>query len=58
MSDSACLTTHAPSGTMCPVSSARVMNWPGSIIPHCGWGQRISASKPTIWPLSSSTIGW
>ena len=33
-----------------PVSSARVMNWPGCIMPHCGCGQRISASKPGELP--------
>ena len=43
---------------MCPVSSAIVMNWPGSIMPHCGCGHLISASKPSISPLSSVTIGW
>ena len=43
---------------MCPVSSAISMNWPGSITPQRGCGQRISDSNPAISPLSRDTIGW
>ncbi len=43
---------------MSPVSSAREMNWPGSIIPQRGCGQRIRDSNPAISPLARATIGW
>ena len=36
--------THRPSGTMSPVSSASSMNSPGGISPRVGWRQRTSAS--------------
>ncbi len=50
--------TQEPIAMIWPVSSARVMNWLGCIMPHCGCGQRISASKPASSPVSSATIGW
>ena len=56
--DRACRSTHPPSGTISPVSSAREMNWPGSIIPQRGCGQRIRDSNPAISPLGRDTIGW
>jgi len=47
----ACRSTHSPSGTINPVSSATGMNCSGEIRPRTGWCQRTSASKPTISPL-------
>jgi hypothetical protein len=48
---------HSPSGTMSPISSATGMNEAGGTIPRVGCGQRMSASKPVIAPLSASNSG-
>ena len=54
--------THAPSGTISPLSSARSMNSPGGTMPKVGCVQRTSASKPSavgsVPPSGSATIGW
>ncbi len=50
--------THAPSGAMCPVSSARVMNCSGGTGGLGARGQRTSASNPTTSPAAMSTTGW
>ena len=40
--------THSPSATIAPVSSASGMKSAGEIRPRAGWCQRNSASKPLI----------
>ena len=50
--------THPPMGTIRPVSSAVGMKSTGDTIPRSTCGQRISASKPMMSPVASSTIGW
>jgi hypothetical protein len=41
-----------------PASSAIGMNSAGDTMPSSRLSQRISASKPTILPVASSTCGW
>ncbi|CAM5653473.1 hypothetical protein SANTM175S_08025 [Streptomyces antimycoticus] len=50
--------THRPSGTIAPFSSASGMNRFGDSRPNCGWSQRTSASTPRTTPSPSPTSGW
>ena len=50
--------THAPIGTIRPVSSAMGMNLSGGTRLPSGWGQRIRASMPISSPERVSTWGW
>ena len=50
--------THSPSGTISPVSSATGMKAAGGTGPRTGWVQRISASSPVTRSPSRSTSGW
>ncbi len=50
--------THAPIGTMRPVSSANGMNAAGDSSPRSGCFHRRSASKPITRPVRRSMIGW
>ena len=52
------LSTHSPSGTISPISSASGMNSAGDTRPRSGWRQRSSASKPTMAWRSRSICGW
>ena len=54
----AAIVTSRPSGTISPLSSASGMKSFGGISPRSGWRHRTRASKPTIAPVASSTMGW
>ena len=51
-------TTHAPMGTIRPLTSASGMKTSGGIGPRVGCSQRSSASTATTRPESRSTSGW
>ena len=50
--------TLAPNSFIRPSSSTIGMNSAGETRPRTGWFQRASASKPEIWRVATSTIGW
>ncbi len=50
--------THAPRGTISPLSSAAGMNSLGDTTPRRAWCHRTRASTPTMRPVASSTSGW
>ncbi len=50
--------THAPIGTIRPVSSSAGMNSSGFTMPRDGSFQRSRASTPTRRLVHSDTIGW
>ena len=50
--------THAPIGTMRPVSSAIGMKSAGGTMPAPGRFQRTSASTPTTRPVATASSGW
>ena len=54
----ACASTHAPMGTMMPVSSATRRKSPGTTSPRTGCSQRSSASSATRSPVARSNSGW
>ncbi len=54
----ACCMTRASIAPIRPVSSASGRNSVGGSTPRVGWFHRTSASKPTIHPSASRTIGW
>ena len=49
--------THSPTGTIEPVSSARSRKSAGVSRPLSGWFQRTSASQPRGTPVARSTMG-
>ena len=50
--------THSPSGTISPVSSATGMNSIGPTSPRSGCAHRSSTSAPVPRPLCARTFGW
>ncbi|MNU02659.1 hypothetical protein D3C72_2464350 [compost metagenome] len=50
--------THAPMGTISPVSSMRGMKVSGGMRPRSGWFQRSRASQLETFPVSRFTSGW
>ncbi len=50
--------THSPIGTISPISSASGMKSAGETSPRSGCRQRIRASQPISFSLSSCNCGW